>query len=62
MQVAVVLEEVQMPPGLVGKVMGRADLARAPAGYATLSMKLPVGPTTGYLKGSTHRKTKRRAP
>lgn len=41
-QVAVVLEEVQMPPGLVGEVMGRASLAALRAGVEAAALGFDI--------------------
>ncbi|GAA3903242.1 hypothetical protein GCM10022228_11900 [Halomonas cibimaris] len=43
MQIAVVLEEVQMPPGLVGEVMGRAGLAVLRVRVEAASLSLDIG-------------------
>ncbi len=42
MQVAVMLEEVQMPPGLVVEVMGRAGLAALRAGAEAAPLGLDI--------------------
>ncbi len=42
MQVAVVLKEVQVPPSLVGKVMGRAGLAALRAGVEAAPLGLDI--------------------
>lgn len=43
MQVAVVLEEIEVPPGLVGEVVSRAGLAALRTGVEAASLGLDRG-------------------